>query len=267
MMECKKALSAVDGDVEKAIEELRKSSGMKAAKKAGRTAADGVVLAKVAEDGSYGVLVEVNSETDFAAREENFLNFAQAITDAAFAAKTTDIAAVMTAEMVATREALVQKIGENISLRRISIIEGECVGAYVHSNNRIAALVEVTGASQEVAKDVAMHISATNPRVVNKDDMPEAEVQKEKDIIMAQPDMASKPVEIAEKMVIGRISKFLAENSLVEQPFVKNPEQKVGAMVKAAGGAVVSFARLEVGDGIEVEEVDFATEVAAQLKG
>jgi len=267
MMECKKALAAVDGDVEKAIEELRKSSGMKAAKKAGRTAADGVVLAKIAEDGSYGVLVEVNSETDFAAREENFLNFAQKITDAAFAAKTTDVAAVMTEEMVATREALVQKIGENISLRRISIIEGECVGAYVHSNKRIAALVSVTGASQEVAKDVAMHISATNPRVVNKDDMPEAEVQKEKDIIMAQPDMASKPVEIAEKMVIGRISKFLAENSLVEQPFVKNPEQKVGAMVKAAGGAVVSFARLEVGDGIVVEEVDFASEVAAQLKG
>jgi len=266
MMECKKALAAVDGDVEKAIEELRKSSGMKAAKKAGRTAADGVVLAKIADDGSYGVLVEVNSETDFAAREENFLSFARAITDAAFAAKTTDVAAVMTAEMVATREALVQKIGENISLRRISLIEGECVGAYVHSNNRIAALVSVTGASQEVAKDVAMHISATNPRVVNKDDMPAAEVQKEKDIIMAQPDMASKPVEIAEKMVIGRIGKFLAENSLVEQPFVKNPEQKVGAMVKAAGGAVVSFARLEVGDGIEVEEVDFATEVAAQLK-
>lgn len=267
MMECKKALAAVDGDVEKAIEELRKTSGMKAAKKAGRTAADGVVLAKVAEDGSYGVLVEVNSETDFAAREENFLNFARAITDAAFAAKTTDIAVVMTEEMVATREALVQKIGENISLRRISLVEGECVGAYVHSNNRIAALVEVKGASQEVAKDVAMHISATNPRVVNKDDMPAAEVQKEKDIIMAQPDMASKPAQIAEKMVIGRIGKFLAENSLVEQAFVKNPEQTVGVMVKAAGGEVVSFARIEVGDGIVVEEVDFATEVAAQLKG
>jgi elongation factor Ts len=266
MLECKKALKAVDGDVEKAIEELRKSSGMKAAKKAGRTAADGVVLAKIADDGSYGVLVEVNSETDFAAREENFLKFAQSITEAAFAAKTTDVAAIMTDERVAARDALVQKIGENISLRRISLVEGEAVGAYVHSNNRIAALVSVTGASGEVAKDVAMHVSATNPRVVNKDDMPADEVQKEKDIIMAQPDMASKPVEIAEKMVIGRISKFLSENSLVEQAFVKNPEQKVGAMVKAAGGAVVSFVRLEVGEGIEVAEVDFATEVAAQLK-
>ena len=266
MMECKKALNAVDGDVEKAIEELRKSSGMKAAKKAGRTAADGVVLAQVAEDGSYGVLVEVNSETDFAAREVNFLNFAKTVTQAAFDAKTSDVSVVMSEAMVVVRDALVQKIGENISLRRISIVEGECVGAYVHSNNRIAALVSVAGASQVVAKDVAMHISATNPRVVNKADMPENEVQKEKDIIKAQPDMASKPVAIAEKMVIGRIGKFLAENSLVEQAFVKNPEQTVGEMVQAAGGSVVSFVRLEVGEGIEVAEVDFATEVAAQLK-
>lgn len=267
MMECKKALNEVDGDVEKAIEELRKSSGMKAAKKAGRTAADGVVMAQVAEDGTYGVLVEVNSETDFAAREENFLAFAKKVTAQAFAAKTTDVAVVMTDELVAAREALVQKIGENISLRRISLVEGDVVGAYVHSNNRIAALVALSGASQEVAKDVAMHISATNPRVVNKADMPAEEVQQEKDIIMAQPDMASKPVEIAEKMVVGRISKFLAENSLVEQAFVKNPEQKVGEMVKAAGGSIASFVRLEVGEGIEVEEVDFASEVAAQLKG
>ena len=267
MMECKKALSAVDGDVEKAIEELRKNSGMKAAKKAGRTAADGVVLAKIADDGSYGVLVEINSETDFAAREENFLGFAKKVTEAAFAAKTTDVNVVMTAEMVITRDALVQKIGENISLRRISLVEGECVSAYVHSNNRIGALVALKGANQEVAKDVAMHVTATNPRVVNKADMPADEVQKEKEIILAQPDMASKPAEIAEKMVMGRISKFLAENSLTEQAFVKNPEQKVGAMVKAAGGEVISFVRLEVGDGIEVAEVDFATEVAAQLKG
>ena len=267
MMECKKALSAVDGDVEKAIEELRKNSGMKAAKKAGRTAADGVVLAKIADDGSYGVLVEINSETDFAAREENFLGFAKKVTEAAFAAKTTDVKVVMTAEMVITRDALVQKIGENISLRRISLVEGECVSAYVHSNNRIGALVALKGANQEVAKDVAMHVTATNPRVVNKADMPADEVQKEKEIILAQPDMASKPAEIAEKMVMGRIGKFLAENSLTEQAFVKNPEQKVGAMVKAAGGEVISFVRLEVGDGIEVAEVDFATEVAAQLKG
>ena len=267
MMECKKALSAVDGDVEKAIEELRKNSGMKAAKKAGRTAADGVVLAKIADDGSYGVLVEINSETDFAAREENFLGFAKKVTEAAFAAKTTDVKVVMTAEMVITRDALVQKIGENISLRRISLVEGECVSAYVHSNNRIGALVALKGANQEVAKDVAMHVTATNPRVVNKADMPADEVQKEKEIILAQPDMASKPAEIAEKMVMGRISKFLAENSLTEQAFVKNPEQKVGAMVKAAGGEVISFLPLEVGDGIEVAEVDFATEVAAQLKG
>ena len=167
--------------------------------------------------------------------------------------------------MESAREALVQKIGENIGLRRISIVEGELVGAYVHSNNRIATLVSLKGASVEVAKDVAMHVAAVNPQVVSQSDMPEAVITKEKEIILAQPDMASKPPAIAEKMVVGRINKFLAENSLVEQAFVKNPELTVGAMVKAAGGEVASFSRLEVGDGIEVEQLDFAAEVAAQL--
>ena len=194
-----------------------------------------------------------------------FLGFVGKVADAAFAAKSDDVAALMAGELESAREALVQKIGENIGLRRISIVEGELVGAYVHSNNRIATLVSLKGASVEVAKDVAMHVAAVNPQVVSQSDMPEAVITKEKEIILAQPDMASKPPAIAEKMVVGRINKFLAENSLVEQAFVKNPELTVGAMVKAAGGEVASFSRLEVGDGIEVEQLDFAAEVAAQL--
>ena len=265
MLECKKALADANGDIELAIEELRKSSGMKAAKKAGRTAADGVVVVRTADDNSYGVIVEINSETDFVARDEGFLAFAGSVADAAFASKNDDVASLMAGELESAREALVQKIGENIGVRRITVLEGEAVGAYVHSNNRIAVLVSVKGASAEVARDVAMHVAAVNPQVVAKEDMPEEVITKEKEIIMAQPDMASKPAEIAEKMVVGRINKFLAENSLLEQAFVKNPDQKVGDMVKAAGGEVVTFVRLEVGEGIEVEHVDFAAEVAAQL--
>lgn len=263
MLECKKALTEADGDIELAIENLRKSSGMKAAKKAGRTAADGVVAVKVAADNSYAVLVEVNSETDFAARDAGFLAFVDTIASAAFAAKQTDVTALMAGELESTREALVQKIGENIGIRRIELLEGAMVGAYVHSNNRIGVLVALSGGDNETAKDVAMHVAAVNPRVVNASDMPEEVLTKEKEIILAQPDMASKPAEIAEKMVGGRIKKFLAENSLVEQAFVKNPEVSIGQLVKAAGAEVVSFVRFEVGEGIEVIKLDFAAEVAA----
>ena len=267
MMECKKALNEAGGDIEKAIEDLRKASGMKAAKKASRTAADGVVAVKVAADNSYAVAVEVNSETDFVARDDGFLAFVNTVAEKALAEKATDVAALMEGELETAREALVQKIGENISVRRVFVVEGGLVDAYVHSNAKIAAIVALEGGTSEAAKDIAMHVTAVNPRVVSKEDMPEDVVAKEKEIILAQPDMASKPAEIAEKMVVGRINKFLAENSLVEQAFVKNPEQKVGAYVKAAGGEVKSFTRIEVGEGIEVEEVDFAAEVAAQLKG
>lgn len=267
MMECKKALQGTEGDVEKAIEELRKASGMKAAKKAGRTAAEGVVVIKVAEDNSYAVGVEVNSETDFAARDEGFLAFADVVLEKAFAAKATDVEALMAGELTDTRDALVQKIGENIGVRRLFVVEGGVVGAYVHSNKKIAAIVQLEGGNEETAKDIAMHVTAVNPQVVSKEDMPAETVQKEKEIILAQPDMASKPAEIAEKMVIGRINKFLAENSLVEQAFVKNPELKVGQVAKDAGATVTAFTRIEVGEGIEVEEVDFAAEVAAQLNG
>ena len=267
MMDCKKALVASEGDIDQAIEDLRKSSGLKAAKKAGRTAAEGVVLAKVADDHSFGVLVEVNSETDFAARDEGFLAFAAKVTDAAFAAKQDDMAVLMQGELSDAREALVQKIGENITPRRIVMLEGANVGAYVHSNSKIATLIVLTAGDRELAKDIAMHVTAINPRVVSRDDMTAEEVEKEKDIIKAQPDMAGKPDAIVDKMMMGRINKFLAENSLTEQPFVKNPDQKISDLLSAVGASVTAFNRLEVGEGIEVEHVDFATEVAQQLKG
>ena len=269
LLECKKALAAADGDVDKAIEELRKSSGMKAAKKAGRTAADGVVAIRVADDGSYGVLVEVNSETDFVARDENFLGFVGKVTDAAFAARETDVAALMSGDLESVREALVQKIGENIGVRRIELVTADSgvVGAYVHGNNRIAVLVELKGGDQDLARDVAMHVAAVSPQVVSPQDMPEDVVAKEKEIFSAQAAESGKPPEIIEKMIGGRIKKFLAENSLVEQAFVKDPDVTVGKLVSNAGAEVVSFTRYEVGEGIEVEKVDFADEVAAQLNG
>ena len=269
LLECKKALAAADGDVEVAIEELRKSSGMKAAKKAGRTAADGVVVTRLAEDGSSGMVIEVNSETDFVARDDNFLAFVNQVADAAFAAKQTDVAALMAGDLESAREALVQKIGENIGVRRIELINADAgvVGAYVHGNNRIAVLVELKGGDQDLAKDVAMHVAAVNPQVVAPADMPEDVVAKEKEIYTAQAAESGKPPEIIEKMIGGRVKKFLAENSLVEQAFVKDPDVTVGKLVSAAGAEVASFVRYEVGEGIEVEKVDFADEVAAQLNG
>jgi elongation factor Ts len=269
LLECKKALAAADGDIEKAIEELRKSSGMKAAKKAGRTAADGVVSTRIAEDGSYGVIVEVNSETDFVARDENFLGFVARVVNAAFENRETDVAALMAGDLEAAREALVQKIGENISVRRISLVTADAgvVGAYVHGNNRIAVLVELKGGDQDLAKDVAMHVAAVNPQVVAAEDMPAELIEKEREIYTVQAQDSGKPAEIVEKMIGGRIKKFLAENSLVEQPFVKDPDLTVGKLVSSAGASVVSFIRFEVGEGIEKEQVDFAAEVAAQLKG
>ena len=267
MMECKKALVEAEGDIDRAIDELRKSSGMKAAKKASRVAADGIVAVKVAEDNSYAVVVEVNSETDFVARDDNFRGFVGKVLDKAFADKQEDVAALMAGDLEAAREALVQKIGENISVRRISVVEGAVVDGYVHSNNRIAALVVLNGGDAELARDIAMHVAAVNPRVAKPEDMPQDELDREKEIIMAQPDMEGKPDQIKEKMAGGRLKKFLSENSLVEQPFVKNPDQTVGQLVKAAGAELVSFVRVEVGEGIEVEQKDFAAEVAEQLKG
>ncbi|MFT5593309.1 MAG: elongation factor Ts [Oceanicoccus sp.] len=263
MMECKKALQEANGDIDLAIEEMRKNSGLKAAKKAGRTAAEGVVVIKTAADNSGAILVEVNSETDFAAKNGDFLAFAAKVADVAFEAKNTAVVGVLESE----REALVQKIGENISPRRAELVEGEMVAGYVHSNNRLAAIVSLKGGTEELARDIAMHVTAVNPRVLAPTDMPAEVVEAEKEIIKAQPDMEGKPAEIVEKMMGGRIQKFLKENSLLEQPFVKNPELTIAKLAKAAGAEVVSFVRIEVGEGIEKDETDFAAEVAAQLKG
>ena len=268
MMECKKALTETDGDIEQAIENLRKNSGLKAAKKAGRTAAEGAVVTRVAEDGSYGVMVEINSETDFVARDENFTAFAKKIADAFFAAKSEDVAAVMDGELETAREQLVQKIGENIGVRRCVVVEagaGNLVGEYVHGG-RIGVLTVLKGGNAETARDIAMHVAAINPTVAHPEDMPQEQLDAEKAIILAQPDMAGKPEQIAEKMVQGRLKKYLAENSLTQQAFVKNPDQTVAEFAKAAGGEVIGFTRFEVGEGIEKEEVDFATEVMEQAK-
>jgi elongation factor Ts len=265
MMECKKALGEANGDVDLAIENLRKVSGLKAAKKEGRTAADGVVAVKVAPDNSYAVAVEVNSETDFVARDAGFLAFVNSVVDKAFTTKQTDVAALIAGELETAREALVQKIGEKISVRRVSLVEGGVVSGYVHLNNRIAVLVQLEGGNDEIGKDIAMHVAAVNPVVVSSDQMSPEVVEKEKEIIRAQPDMAGKPAEIVEKMIVGRINKFLKESSLVDQPFVKNPELTVAQYAKTAGATVKNFVRLEVGEGIEKEVVDFAAEVAAQV--
>ena len=267
LLECKKALSEADGDIDAAIEALRKSSGMKAAKKAGRTAADGVVAIQTADDGSFAAMVEVNSETDFVARDENFLGFVQSVVGKAFGERIADVETLAAGETEDARQALVQKIGENISVRRVVTHEASdgVVGGYVHGNNRIAVLVSLRGGSDELARDVAMHVAAVNPQVVSPDDMPAEQVAKEREIYAAQAQDSGKPPEIVEKMIDGRIRKFLSENSLTEQAFVKDPDMTVGKLVSAAGAEVLGFTRFEVGEGIEVEKVDFAAEVAAQL--
>ena len=267
LLECKKALAEASGDIEAAIETLRKSSGMKAAKKAGRTAAEGIVAIQSAPDGSLAAMVEVNSETDFVARDENFLNFVQTVVGTAFEQRNNDITLLAGGDIEEARQALVQKIGENISVRRVVVHEASAgvVGGYVHGNNRIAVVVSLKGGNAELAKDVAMHVAAVNPQVVSPDQMADEVVAKEREIYAAQAQESGKPAEIVEKMIDGRIRKFLSENSLTEQAFVKDPDTTVGKLVSAAGAEIIGFSRFEVGEGIEVEKVDFAAEVAAQL--
>ena len=263
-MDCKKALVEAEGDAELAIENLRKSSGMKAAKKAGRTADDGKISLKV--EGDTGVLVEVNCETDFAAKDSNFLEFVSAVTDAAFSSKSADFQTLLDNGFEKTREELVQKIGENVSIRRIEVVEG-AVTPYLHTTGKIGVLVVLEGGNKELGKDVAMHIAAADqqPQYVNTADVPEAVIAAEKDIYAAQAAESGKPPEIIEKMVGGRVKKFLSEISLVEQPFVKDPDTRIGGLLKKESASVVKFVRFQVGEGIEVEEVDFAAEVASQL--
>jgi elongation factor Ts len=271
MMDCKKALVESDGDMEKAIDDLRKASGLKAAKKAGRIAAEGTVLTKISEDGNLGVIIEVNCETDFVARDDNFLKFANDVLDLAFTSRETDVAKLMASGLESAREALVQKIGENINVRRVELIEFKnindgIVDTYIHSNNRIAVLVAIKGGDDSLAKDIAMHVAAVNPIVVRAEDVPKELLAKESEIYSAQARESGKPEEIIEKMIQGRLRKYVAEVSLLDQAFVKDGEITVSALLKKAGADVVSFIRYEVGEGIEKEEVDFAAEVAAVSK-
>ena len=269
MMDCKRALEETDGDLDKAIEELRKKSALKAAKKAGRTTADGLLAIRVADDGSRGAIIEVNIETDFAAKNEKFIAFVDKIADQLFASEAGDLQALLDAGLDAERETLVQEIGENIAVRRGAVLTSDAGGvvSYLHGDNRKGALVQLSTQAQEVGRDIAMHVTAINPLVVKSDEVPEDVLAKEREIYLTQAEDSGKPPEIVEKMVEGRVKKYLAEVSLVDQPFVKDPNQKVGALAKAAGAEVVAFIRYEVGEGIEVEEEDFAAEVAAQLGG
>jgi len=272
MMDCKKALSAADGDMQKAIDDLRKASGLKAEKRSSRVAAEGIVLTKIAEDGNYGVVVEVNSETDFVARDENFLNFAQQALGLAFVNSDADAESLLDNGLEETRQALVQKIGENINLRRVARLNFEdankgIVESYVHSNNRIAVLIALRGGDEALARDIAMHVAAINPMVIRAEDVPEEVLAKESEIYSAQARESGKPEEIIEKMISGRLRKFVAEVSLMEQPFVKDPDSKVVDLLSEAGADIVNFVRFEVGEGIEKDEMDFADEVAAQVNG
>jgi len=270
MMDCKKALSDADGNMEKAIEDLRKASGLKAAKKASRVAAEGVVMTKVAEDGNYGVIIEVNSETDFVARDDNFLNFAEQALLSSFEVSQASVEELLEKGLEESRQALVQKIGENVNLRRLKRLNFEnanqgIVESYVHNNSKIGVLISLTGGDEALAKDVAMHIAAASPMVVRPEDVPEEILTKESEIYSAQARESGKPEEIVEKMISGRLRKFVAEVSLLEQQFVKDPEIKICDLLKEVGADVVQFVRYEVGEGIEKEEGDFAAEVAAQL--
>ena len=265
MMDCKKALAAAGGDIEKAIDDMRAAGAIKAAKKAGNVAAEGSVAVKVADDHKAAVIIEVNSQTDFLALQDDFKGFVAASLDKAFAEKMSDAAPLIAAQEAA-REALVAKCGENVNIRRLTRVEGDVVGAYLHGH-RIGVVVTLQGGTAELAKEIAMHVAASNPQFLNPSQVSEEAVAKEKEIFLAlnADKIAGKPENIVENMVKGRINKFLAEASLVEQPFIKDPEVKVGELAKKAGAEIVSFVRYEVGEGIEKAEVDFAAEVAAQL--
>jgi elongation factor Ts len=269
MMDCKKALTEADGDMEKAIEELRKSSALKAAKKAGRTTADGLLGIRVADDGSKGTVVEVNIETDFAAKNEKFIAYVDEVLNAFFDAGSDDVAAIMAGDLESKREALVQEIGENITVRRARTLETAdgFVTSYVHVDNRKAVLVELDKEDEALGRDLAMHITAINPMVVTSAEVPADVLDKEREIYASQAAESGKPADIVEKMVEGRVRKFLAEVSLVDQPFVKDGNLKVSQLLKDKGNACRRFVRFEVGEGIEVAEQDFAAEVAAQVKG
>ncbi|EHD22849.1 Elongation factor Ts [Brenneria sp. EniD312] len=264
MMECKKALVEANGDIELAIDNMRKSGQAKAAKKAGRVAAEGIILTKISADGKYGVIVELNCETDFVAKDAGFKAFGEEVVSAALNDRIADVDALK-AKFEEQRTALVAKIGENINIRRIAVLEGDVLGSYLHGA-RIGVVVAATGADEELIKHIAMHIAASKPEYVKADDVPADVVAREHQIQLDIAMQSGKPREIAEKMVEGRMRKFTGEISLTGQHFVMDPSKTVGDLLKEHKADVTSFIRFEVGEGIEKAEVDFAAEVAAMSK-
>jgi elongation factor Ts len=270
MMECKKALVESDGDIEAAAELMRKSGAAKADKKSGRVAADGAIKAFVTEDRNNAVILEINSETDFVAKDDNFQSFADGVLQAIVKHKPANVEALASLSLAdgqtieEARQVLIGKVGENIQIRRFKIVEsGQGVSSYSHGS-RIGVLVE-SSASAEMARDIAMHVAAVNPQFIDEQAVPAEFIEKEKEILIAQAQDSGKPAEIIEKMIQGRLKKFLAEITLLDQPFVKDPDQTVGKLLSGAGASISSFTRYEVGEGIEKKVEDFAAEVASQL--
>lgn len=275
MMECKKALEASKGDIEVAIEELRKSGAAKAGKKAGRTAAEGAVVIAAASDNKSAVIVEVNSETDFVARDENFTGFVKAVGETARQSKALDVAALAAVKLHGSdktveeaRLELVTKVGENVQLRRLQHTSSNAayVGSYLHGS-RIGVVVELDTVNEELARDIAMHVAASRPLVVSPDQVPQDLIAKEQEIFTAQAATSGKPKEIIEKMVVGRLKKFLDEVSLTGQPFVKDPDMTVGTLLAKNKANVLAFYRYEVGEGIEKVVEDFKEAVMSQAQG
>lgn len=276
MMECKSALLEAHGDMEAAADLLRKKAGAKVEKRAGRTAAEGVIAISVSDDRRSAAMVEVNSETDFVAKSDDLINYSATCADVVKSgpADTDDVDKLYALKLPSgetvgsAREALVMKLGENISVRRAvrySTDKGH-IGAYVHGR-KIGVLVELEGGDEALAKDIAMHIAASRPQWVAREQVPAAVIAKEKEIFAEQAKQSGKPANIVEKMVEGRVAKFLNEVTLLGQPFVKDPDTTVDKLLKSAGARVIRFERYEVGEGIEKGHTDFATEVMAQVKG
>ncbi len=269
MMECKKALTETGGDIEAAIELMRKNGQAKADKKADRAAAEGVLL--IRNDDKFGVIVEINCETDFVTKNQDFIDFSNKVADLAFEKKATNIddmadITIDGASLEEVRKSLIVKIGENISVRRVAGIHANgTIGAYAHGI-RIASLVDVEGGNAELPRDIAMHIAASNPVCVDASGVPAELLQKERDIFTAQAQESGRPADIQEKMIEGRIRKYLEEVTLVGQSFVKDPDMTVEKLLKSESATVNSFVRLELGEGVEIVESDFAAEVMEQLK-
>ncbi len=272
MMECKKALVETGGDIEAAIEFLRKSGQAKADKKAGRTAAEGRVVIGTSRDGNKAAMVEVNCETDFVANDDNFTQFADAVVQQVLEQQPADLDALLAAPMDGesieeVRKGLVAKIGENITVRRFELmdISGE-MGQYLHGN-RIGVLVDIEGGGSALAKDIAMHIAASKPVCISADQVDPGLVEKEKAIFKAQAEESGKPADIIEKMITGRVNKYLKEITLLGQAFIKNPDESIEKLLNREQARVLRFVRFEVGEGIEKKSENFAEEVMAQVKG